>query len=88
MTVKVGAAYLEMNFCPTCSPGPNAEVEIPINMVRCQRCGSSAIDVERRGFGCADDYEIFAQAIAKGLEQYHHASQHVGKFPNSRKLFT
>jgi len=87
MTIMVGQAFIEVSFCRGCNPGPNAAVQIPINMVRCPRCGSSAVDVEERGIGCAEDYEIFASAIAKGLEKYHGKSQHVGKIPISRKLF-
>jgi protein-arginine kinase activator protein McsA len=82
MTIKVGDAYVEVNFCSTCAPDIQVEVSpIAINMVRCPRCGTSSQDLEARGFGCADDYEIFASGIAPGLEKYHGSSRHKGKIP-------
>lgn len=35
--------------------------------------------------GCANDYLIFADHIAKGLQQYHGSAKHVGKIPESEK---
>ena len=82
MTVKIGIVYVEMNFCPGCAPDPLATIEaVPTNMIRCLRCGTGPQDIEARGFGCSDDYEIFASVIAGGIKKYHGASQHVGKIP-------
>lgn len=87
MTIKVGIAYVELNFCEACAPSPYIEVsQIATNMICCPRCGTQAKDINTRGFGCADDYDLFAGAIANWIKQYHGASQHVGKFP-TKKLF-
>jgi len=87
MTIKVGNAYLELNFCEACAPSPNIDVsQIATNMICCPRCGTQAKDINTRGFGCADDYEIFATAIANWIQQYHGASRHVGKNP-AKNLF-
>jgi protein arginine kinase activator len=87
MTVKMGIVYVEMHFCRSCAPGPEIEVsQIATNMICCPRCGTQAKDINTRGFGCADDYEIFASVIADGISKYHGASQHVGKIP-SKNLF-
>jgi protein-arginine kinase activator protein McsA len=86
MTFKIGNAYLELNFCEACAPSPTIDVsQIATNMICCPRCGTQAKDINARGFGCADDYEIFADAIARGIQQYHGASRHVGKIP--KKVF-
>lgn len=90
MTIKVGNAYIEVNFCSTCMPHMQVNVApipipipIPINMVRCPRCGTSSMDLLNLGFGCSDDYEIFASGITPWLEKYHGASQHKGKIPSN-----
>lgn len=88
VTAKVGDAFVEMSFCVSCAPGPQMVIEqIPTtNMIRCPRCGTSVADLQESGrFGCADDYEIFASAITKGLKKYHGASRHVGKIPSKEK---
>lgn len=87
MTIKVGHGYVELHFCVACAPSPQVEIsQIATNMICCPRCGTQAKDINARGFGCADDYEIFASAIAEGIKKYHGASQHVGKIP-SKNLF-
>lgn len=88
ITAKAGNAYLEMHFCVTCAPtSGEVIVHLPIGMIRCPRCGTSALDIQTRGrFGCSDDYSIFASAISPGLEKYHGSSKHVGKNPSIAKL--
>lgn len=85
ITEKVGNVIIELNLCEKCAATEMANESK--GMIRCPKCGVSAYDIQAMGrMGCAEDYELFASSIEKGLEKYHGASQHVGKIP-SQKLF-
>ena len=86
ITAKVGNTILSLDLCEKCAV--QETVVVPIGTLRCPKCGVSAADIQARGrIGCAEDYSIFASSLEKGLEQYHGASQHVGKIP-SQKLYS
>jgi protein arginine kinase activator len=86
ITAKVGNVIIELNLCEKCAATEMAASHK--GMIRCPKCGVSVGDIQAMGrMGCADDYELFASSITKGIEKYHGASQHVGKSP-SQKLYS
>jgi len=52
--------------------------------VACPSCGITFSQFQSTGrFGCAEDYEVFAEQIKPRLERFHDANQHNGKVPRS-----
>ena len=52
--------------------------------IACPSCGITFSQFQSSGrFGCAEDYEVFAEQIKPRLERFHDASQHSGKMPRS-----
>lgn len=88
LTLKTTAGFVSVDLCEKCRPLA-ADLEVstpPANQIRCPRCGFSLQEIATHGrLGCANDYLIFADHIAKGLEQYHGSAKHVGKIPESEK---
>lgn len=87
---KAGNVIIDLNLCQKCAISDIVIVLPPKanGMIRCPRCGMSVADLQATGrMGCADDYEIFASSLMKGITEYHGASQHVGKSP-SKKIYS
>lgn len=64
--------------------GENAAREIPANVVRCKRCGSSFTDIAKSGkVGCADCYTTFYDRMIPSIQRIHGNTTHAGKVPSS-----
>lgn len=89
ITLKTSGGFVSIDLCEQCRPhADKIQMAGSNHQVRCTRCGLSLSDIAVDGrLGCPDDYLIFADHIAKGLEQYHGSSRHVGKFPKGRRFF-
>lgn len=87
ITLKTTSGFVSIDLCDQCRDlATELEIAPPKNQVCCPRCGRSLQDIAVDGrLGCANDYLIFADHIAKGLEQYHGSAKHVGKIPESEK---
>ena len=50
--------------------------------LKCPSCGLTFAQFQATGrFGCAEDYDAFAEHIQARIERYHDAQKHVGKVP-------
>lgn len=89
VTLLTMSGIFTLDLCEKCKSMADAlEIHQPANQIHCSRCGTSLLDIGMRGrLGCAEDYLIFADHLAKGLFQYHGSSQHVGKVPKRKNYF-
>jgi len=88
MTVLIHGKYVETHFCDACAANCKELDVTPLgNGVRCTFCGMSIAEIKKRGrFGCAKDYELFANEVETVLESYHGRKKHVGKIPSTEKV--